>query len=406
MTDTTSAAAPRRPPGPPAPREGGQGGRPDRRGSAPRPAPGSPGPGPRTSRATSPSPATRAASSGRPFLAGLLTRAVRPGRVPRFGGCAGSTRPAANAGVPAALRRRALPPPWYTLIAIARRTGAVWPTSTPAPGWSGSPASWPSSAPSDCPGRAGVRLARQAPAKAHPPAAHLQGPRPRARGNAACRSPSSTRSSWWSSRSGLALFTYGIDTSYGELFHRLPADNRDLRAVDAQLLRSDGPLERSSTNRHRAWTIVLAFLAAAGLSRSPRTTTHDANVGVNILIFGTVALGLNIVVGLTGPPRPGLRGLPRRRPPTPPPLVLRLAVLADPRHQLSRSGPPPSPAPAASLVFGVLIRRAPRCGCAATTWRSSPSASERSSGSPCRTWTAPRARTSPTAPTASRRSRT
>ncbi len=43
----------------------------------------------------------------------------------------------------------------------------------------------------------------------------------------------------------------------------------------------------------------MAFLAAAVFPFT-QSEDHNANIGVNILIFATVALGLNIVVGLTG----------------------------------------------------------------------------------------------------------
>ncbi|MGH1553918.1 hypothetical protein ACRAWF_24005 [Streptomyces sp. L7] len=54
-------------------------------------------------------------------------------------------------------------------------------------------------------------------------------------------------------------------------------------------------------------------------SRSPGPTTTTPTSASSILIFGTVALGLNIVVGPRRTPRPRLRRLPRRRAPTPPP---------------------------------------------------------------------------------------
>jgi branched-chain amino acid transport system permease protein len=43
----------------------------------------------------------------------------------------------------------------------------------------------------------------------------------------------------------------------------------------------------------------MGFVAAIGFPFT-QTNDHYANLGVNILIFGTVALGLNIVVGLAG----------------------------------------------------------------------------------------------------------
>ncbi|MCX4749696.1 branched-chain amino acid ABC transporter permease [Kitasatospora sp. NBC_01287] len=96
---------------------------------------------------------------------------------------------------------------------------------------------------------------------------------------------------------GLLLFTYGIDTSYGELFEGF------LIAVGfgaAAYLKS-GLFERVTAllQRQRPFAMAAAF-AAAALFPLTQNNDHDANVGVNILIFATVALGLNIVVGLTG----------------------------------------------------------------------------------------------------------
>ncbi|MCJ0872732.1 branched-chain amino acid ABC transporter permease [Streptomyces sp. AP-93] len=98
---------------------------------------------------------------------------------------------------------------------------------------------------------------------------------------------------------GLALtvFTYGITTAYQELFvgFLLTA------SFGAAALNKAGLFARVTalTTRHRNVALVGAFAAAAAF---PLTQTDDqyANLGVNILIFATVALGLNIVVGLTG----------------------------------------------------------------------------------------------------------
>ncbi|MFF3611134.1 branched-chain amino acid ABC transporter permease [Streptomyces sp. NPDC002580] len=51
--------------------------------------------------------------------------------------------------------------------------------------------------------------------------------------------------------------------------------------------------------RNKGFATTLAFLAAA-IFPIVESNEHNANLGVNILIVGTVALGLNIVVGLTG----------------------------------------------------------------------------------------------------------
>ncbi|MFJ7907725.1 branched-chain amino acid ABC transporter permease [Kitasatospora sp. NPDC096204] len=98
---------------------------------------------------------------------------------------------------------------------------------------------------------------------------------------------------------GLGLFaiTFGIDTEYGELFTcyllfvalAVPALTRS--GLIARL--------RALTVKHRPVTTGAAFAAAASF---PFTQTSDqyTSVATNILIFATVALGLNIVVGLAG----------------------------------------------------------------------------------------------------------
>ncbi|MGW3039335.1 branched-chain amino acid ABC transporter permease [Kitasatospora sp. NPDC001159] len=96
---------------------------------------------------------------------------------------------------------------------------------------------------------------------------------------------------------GLYAITFGIDTEYGELFtgYLLLAG-----FVVAALGRS-GLLARlrALTVKHRPVTTGAAFAAAASF---PFTQSSDqyTSVATNILIFATVALGLNIVVGLAG----------------------------------------------------------------------------------------------------------
>ncbi|WP_316521662.1 branched-chain amino acid ABC transporter permease [Kitasatospora brasiliensis] len=98
---------------------------------------------------------------------------------------------------------------------------------------------------------------------------------------------------------GLGLFaiTFGIDTEYGELFigYLLFA------GLAAPALARSGLITRlrALTVKHRPVTTGAAFAAAAGF---PFTQTSDqyTSVATNILIFATVALGLNIVVGLAG----------------------------------------------------------------------------------------------------------
>ncbi|MER6150173.1 branched-chain amino acid ABC transporter permease [Streptomyces hirsutus] len=96
---------------------------------------------------------------------------------------------------------------------------------------------------------------------------------------------------------GLIVFTYGIGTSYDELFVGFLITAGFGFAAIAKA----GLLDRVSaiTARHRNVTLIGAFVAAAAF---PFTQSDDqyATIGVYILIFATVALGLNIVVGLAG----------------------------------------------------------------------------------------------------------
>jgi branched-chain amino acid transport system permease protein len=98
---------------------------------------------------------------------------------------------------------------------------------------------------------------------------------------------------------GLLAFSYGIG---------IDADDSETFVGYALLiifvvwaLHSAGLFERFSqlNGRHRGFATGMAFLAAVAFPFT-QTNDHNANLGVNILIFGTVALGLNIVVGLTG----------------------------------------------------------------------------------------------------------
>ncbi|MCX5196652.1 branched-chain amino acid ABC transporter permease [Streptomyces sp. NBC_00249] len=95
----------------------------------------------------------------------------------------------------------------------------------------------------------------------------------------------------------LAVFTYGITTPYQELFIGFLIT----AAFGFAALNKAGLVARFTalTAKHRNVALVGAFAAAAAF---PLTQTDDqyATLGVNILIFATVALGLNIVVGLTG----------------------------------------------------------------------------------------------------------
>jgi branched-chain amino acid transport system permease protein len=96
---------------------------------------------------------------------------------------------------------------------------------------------------------------------------------------------------------GLTVFTYGIGTEYDELFIGFLIT----AAFGFAALNKAGLIAQASqiTARHQNITICGAFVAAALF---PFTQTDDqyATIGVYILIFATVALGLNIVVGLAG----------------------------------------------------------------------------------------------------------
>ncbi|QTD97883.1 branched-chain amino acid ABC transporter permease [Streptomyces cyanogenus] len=96
---------------------------------------------------------------------------------------------------------------------------------------------------------------------------------------------------------GLVVFTYGIGTEYDELFIGFLIT----AGLGFAALNKAGVIAHASqiASRHTNITICGAFVAAALF---PFTQTNDqyATLGVYILIFATVALGLNIVVGLAG----------------------------------------------------------------------------------------------------------
>ncbi|MFF8904323.1 branched-chain amino acid ABC transporter permease [Streptomyces olivaceoviridis] len=96
---------------------------------------------------------------------------------------------------------------------------------------------------------------------------------------------------------GLVVFTYGIGTEYDELFIGFMIT----AGFGFAALNKAGLIAHASqiASRHTNITICGAFVAAALF---PFTQTNDqyATLGVYILIFATVALGLNIVVGLAG----------------------------------------------------------------------------------------------------------
>ncbi|MFE9900429.1 branched-chain amino acid ABC transporter permease [Streptomyces achromogenes] len=98
---------------------------------------------------------------------------------------------------------------------------------------------------------------------------------------------------------GLLAFTYGIGISPDESETFIGFSLLVLFAAWA--LVHAGQLDRFSAlcAQHKGFATTAAFVAAA-IFPFTQSDDHNANLGVNILIFGTVALGLNIVVGLTG----------------------------------------------------------------------------------------------------------
>ncbi|MGX2997840.1 branched-chain amino acid ABC transporter permease [Streptomyces sp. JNUCC 64] len=98
---------------------------------------------------------------------------------------------------------------------------------------------------------------------------------------------------------GLGVFTYGVDTpsEEGETF----IGYLIVVTLGIWALSTAGIIARISriAAEHRSFTLAMGF-AAAIVFPFTQTDDHYANIGVNILIFGTVALGLNIVVGLAG----------------------------------------------------------------------------------------------------------
>jgi branched-chain amino acid transport system permease protein len=96
---------------------------------------------------------------------------------------------------------------------------------------------------------------------------------------------------------GLELFRYGISAGYSELFIGFLI----LFSFGIWGLNAAGLMRQYSRLAaiHRPFAATMGF-AAAAVFPFTQNNEHIANLGVNILIFGTVALGLNIVVGLTG----------------------------------------------------------------------------------------------------------
>ncbi|QNE78001.1 branched-chain amino acid ABC transporter permease [Streptomyces finlayi] len=96
---------------------------------------------------------------------------------------------------------------------------------------------------------------------------------------------------------GLHVFTYGIDTEYAELFIGfLIAVAFGFTAISRA-----GLIARITalTTKHRNVTVAAALIAAFCFPFTQQNEQY-ALIGANILIFATVALGLNVVVGLAG----------------------------------------------------------------------------------------------------------
>ncbi|MDV9188394.1 branched-chain amino acid ABC transporter permease [Streptomyces sp. SR27] len=95
----------------------------------------------------------------------------------------------------------------------------------------------------------------------------------------------------------LGVFTYGVGTEYDELFLGFLIT----AGLGFAALNKSGLIAQATqlTGKHQNLSIAGAFTAAALF---PFTQADDqyATLGVYILIFATVALGLNIVVGLAG----------------------------------------------------------------------------------------------------------
>ncbi|WP_411084270.1 branched-chain amino acid ABC transporter permease [Streptomyces sp. cmx-18-6] len=96
---------------------------------------------------------------------------------------------------------------------------------------------------------------------------------------------------------GLYVVTYGIDTEYAELF----TGYMIITAFAVTALFKAGLTARLSalTTKYRSIAVSAAFVAAAAFPFTQNTDQFTL-IAVNILIFATVALGLNIVVGLAG----------------------------------------------------------------------------------------------------------
>ena len=96
---------------------------------------------------------------------------------------------------------------------------------------------------------------------------------------------------------GLKVLTYGLATDYSDLFlgYLIVVTVAFLGLGASGLLKQFQHL----TARNKRFSATVGVIAAVAYPFA-QNNEHWANLGVSVLIVGTVALGLNIVVGLTG----------------------------------------------------------------------------------------------------------
>lgn len=96
---------------------------------------------------------------------------------------------------------------------------------------------------------------------------------------------------------GLKILTFGLATDYSDIF----IGYLIVVAVGFWGLGASGLLKQFQqlTHRNRRFSATVGVIAAIAYP-FVQNNEHWANLGVSVLIVGTVALGLNIVVGLTG----------------------------------------------------------------------------------------------------------
>jgi branched-chain amino acid transport system permease protein len=181
---------------------------------------------------------------------------------------AGSTRPIRLLAVAAAATT------WFTLVSITVELGGL--TNLTAGGWCAAASVLP-----------GLYGAFALPGDHHP------------------ASQPAGRTAVWRERmavtaavaAAFGVFVYAIDTTDPETFGGFLIAG----GCTAAALNTAGLSVRISRllGRHRPLAACLALAAAVGFTLT-QSADHNANIAANILIFATVALGLNIVVGLTG----------------------------------------------------------------------------------------------------------